>query len=103
MQVFHSTVQALPQTYPSTPAGAEAYTELLASFDDACLASYFISQLQDFKLSELHLELKQGTGPMAKPKSPYPVASGLLAATHYALDKQIALGYMIELQHVSDR
>ena len=54
-------------------------------------------------MSQLHLEVKPGTGPMAKPKSAYPVASGLLEATHYVIDHQIAQGYMIELSHVSHK
>jgi hypothetical protein len=83
LKVFHSTVNTSPTVFPATPAGAAAYTELLASFDDDLLTSYFTRQLTGFSLSQLHLEVKPGTGPMAKPKSAYPVASGLLEATHY--------------------
>ena len=98
--VFHSTVHTSPTSFPNTTEGASAYAAVLNSLDDDALFSYFKQQCHGFRLSELSLTLRPGTGPYAKPKFPYPVASGLVQATHYALDQQVACGQLTELKHV---
>ena len=100
VNVFHSTVHTQPESYPATPQGADTYVELLDSFDDDTLRAYFASQLANFSLSQLVLELKPGSNPRAKPK-PFPVPSGLLDAVNYALDQSINKGYMEEIFHVN--
>ena len=99
LAVFHSTVHTQPESYPATPLGAATYVELLDAFDDDTLRAYFTTQLKDFQLSELMLELKPGSSPRAKPK-PFPVPSGILAAVNYAIDQSIAKGYLEEVYHI---
>ena len=103
ISVFHSTLHTSPTSFPNTSAGADAYAEVLNALDDAALFSYFHQQCSGFKPSELSLQLRPGTGPYAKPKFPYPVPSGLVQATHYALDQQVAHGQLTELTHINDK